>query len=306
MVLSLATYRGLGRRAWAIRPGLTLWCSIYAAGRKPHWWVSIEEAPTDRKDDATGFGCTPELDSVEVPEILKAINTLRTMNAENRRSLPEDAPTEFIPQKLQRFVQDNGTINRQAWECALLLSVRDELKSGNLAVAESKRFGQFHQFFIADSQWAGKREKFFERAGLPSSPANVPTYLTARLNRAYDAFLQSQSDNSYATVDENGWHLSADPAEKLGEGDEQKLQLLRNWLAGRVRTIRLPQLLIEVDNELNFTRHFVNPARRELRRTDDVCSVLVTILALGCNIGPSTMARLTDDVSYDQIKRIVD
>ncbi len=240
------------------------------------------------------------------PGILEAIDTLRTMNAENRRSLPEDAPTEFIPQKLQRFVQDNGTINRQAWECALLLSVRDELKSGNLAVAESKRFGQFHQFFIADSQWAGKRDKFFERAGLPSSPADVPTYLTARLNRAYDAFLQSQSDNSYATVDENGWHLSADPAEKLCEGDEQKLQLLRNWLAGRVRNIRLPQLLIEVDNELNFTRHFVNPARRELRRTDDVCSVLVTILALGCNIGPSTMARLTDDVSYDQLRRIVD
>ncbi len=240
------------------------------------------------------------------PSVLTAIETLRTMNTHNKRTLSHDAPTEFIPQRLRPFVSDNGTTNRQAWECALLMNVRDELKSGNLAVAGSKRFGQFDQFFISDGEWARRRDGFYEKSGLPISSAEVPSYLTGRLNTAYDAFLQSQTDNTFATVDERGWQLSTDPAEKLQESDEQKLIGLKNLLADQMRPIQLPQLLIEVDNALTFTRHFINPARREQRRTDDICSVLATVLALGCNIGPKTMARLTDEVSYEQIKRIMD
>ena len=240
------------------------------------------------------------------PPVLEAIDTLRAMYAKNKRVLPDDAPTEFIPQRLRQFVSDNGTTSRQAWECALLFTIRDELKSGNLAVAESKRFGQFAQFFIPDEQWATRRDGFFKRSGLPNSAADVPSFLTARLSAAYDAFLKSQTENSYATIGDDGWRLSTDPAEKSKDGDELKLQVLKKFLAERMRAIRLPQLLIEVDNEVKYTRHFINPTRRERRKTDDVCSVLATILALGCNIGPKTMAHLTDEVSYEQIKRIID
>ena len=240
------------------------------------------------------------------PAILPAIEALRIVNVQKKRNLHEDVPIDFIPKRLHPFVSENGIMNRQAWECALLLSVRDELKSGNLAVAASKRFGQFDQFFIPAGEWANRREGFFDRAGLPISSTEVPAYLTDRLNTAYEAFLQSETRNTFATVSENGWQLSTDPAEQLKEHEERQLQRLRNILTESMRTIRLPQLLIEVDNELTFTRHFVNPARREQRRTDDVCSVLATILALGCNIGPQTMARLTDEASYEQIKRIVD
>ena len=60
------------------------------------------------------------------------------------------------------------------------------------------------------------RAGFFERAGLPEKATDVPTYLTERLNLAYDNFLESLPQNTYAQVDEDGWHLSTDPGEKLG------------------------------------------------------------------------------------------
>ncbi len=72
-----------------------------------------------------------------------------------------------------------------------------------------------------------------------------------------------------------------------------------------MRRTHLPQLLIEVDNDLGFTRHFM-PAAQSDRVPEDVCLVLAAVLALGCNIGAYTMTQLTPGVSYKQLKRVSD
>lgn len=90
----------------------------------------------------------------------------------------------------------------------------DVLKHGQTkCIQDSKRFGRFDDFFIADTKWHNQRDTFFNRAGLPVNSEAVPEYLTERLNRAYDQFLKHLPDNTYAQVDEEGWHLSVDPAE---------------------------------------------------------------------------------------------
>jgi hypothetical protein len=85
-------------------------------------------------------------------------------------------------------------------------------------------------------------------------------------------------------VDEQGWRLSADATEKLDQEAQEKLDRLKNWLDRNMRRIHLPQLLIQVDNDLGFTRHFM-PAAQSNRMPEDVCLVLAAVLALGCNIG---------------------
>ena len=65
-------------------------------------------------------------------------------------------------------------------------------------------------------------------------------------------------------------------------------------------------MLIEVDNELHFTHHFVPPAQQTEREADQICTVVATIMAYGCNIGPYTMSHLAGDITYRQIKRVAD
>jgi hypothetical protein len=52
-----------------------------------------------------------------------------------------------------------------------------------------------------------------------------------------------------------------------------------------MRTIRLPDLLIEVDNDLCFTDHFLPPAQRGGRDAEEVCSLLAVIRPSG-NLSP--------------------
>ena len=186
------------------------------------------------------------------------------------------------------------------------MKLRDEIKSGNLSVRYSKRFGRLDDFFIDDGHWQSVRADFFQHAGLPADPSKVPAYLEHRLGDTYDRFLQTAPINSYAVADEKGWHLSADATEKLDPAATARLTTLEDWLSKNMRRIRLPELLIEVDNDLGFTHHFLTPAQRQEHAPEDVCAVLAAVMAHGCNIGPYTMAQLIPDVTYEQLKRIGD
>ena len=238
---------------------------------------------------------------------LRALQTLKDLNAKGRRKLPEGVQTSFVPRRLRPFVEVNGEIDRRAWECALLLRLRDEIRSGNVSVNHSKRFGRLDDFFIGTDQWAASRADFFRRASLPATAGDVPEYLSRRLGKAYGRFLESAPDNSYATVDDDGWRLSADPAaDRLDDTGRERLQQLKAWLGRNMRRINLADLLIEVDNELGFTRHLMAPSQRQDPSPDDGCVTLAAVMAHGCNIGPNTMSQLTRDVSYKQLKPVSD
>jgi TnpA family transposase/predicted transcriptional regulator len=247
----------------------------------------------------------PDSGDGDVPS-LEALRVLKAMNDDARRKLPEDAPTDFLPKRLLPLVMTDGEPDRKAWECALLLKLQDDLRAGNLSVRHGKRYGRFEDYFLPEGQWQPLRESFFRRSGLPAEAEDVPGYLTRRLDTAYDLFLKTAPENSYATADEDGWHLSSDAAEPLDAEAQTRLGELRRWLARHMRTIRLPDLLIEVDNDLHVTDHFLPPAQRGGRNAEDVCRILAAVLAHGCNIGLHTMAQITPGVTYKQLKRVSD
>jgi hypothetical protein len=247
----------------------------------------------------------PDAGSDDVP-CLEALRVLKEMNTDSKRKLPEDAPTDFIPKRLLPLVVNDGKPDRKAWECALLLKLQEDLRSGNLSIRHSKRFGRFEDYCLPKERWEPLRKSFFPRSGLPADPKDVPDHLTKRLNTAYDLFLKTAPDNSSATVDEHGWHLSTDAAETLDAAAQTRLGDLRRWLTKQMRTTRLPDLLIEVDNDLRFTDHFVPPAQRGGRDAEDVGTLLAVVLAHGCNIGLHTMAQITQGVTSKQLKRVSD
>src|SRR5262249_15464056 len=130
--------------------------------------------------------------------------------------------------------------------------------------------------------------------------------LKVRLDRAYDLFLATAPGNSFATIDEEGWHLATDASEKLDAEAQMRLAELKAWLGGRMRTMRPPGLLIEVGNDPHFADDFLPPTQRGKRNAEDVCQLLAVVLAHGCNIGLQTMAQITQGVTYKQLKRVSD
>jgi len=238
--------------------------------------------------------------------LLEAVELLRDLNTPGHRILPEDLPRGCVPKRLRPFVGSKDTRNRRAYECAVLTALRDEIKRGNVWIPGSKRFGKLDDFFLPEAAWATTRQEFFRKAGLPAEATTATASLTTRLNTAYDRFLAALPANAYVTVEADGWHLSTDPAEALRPDEEAGVTGLRAWLRDKVPVIRLPDLLLTVDHDLAWTRHFLPLGQRAARTADDVCQVVATIMAYGCNLGPETMARLTTDVTYADLQQIAD
>jgi len=238
--------------------------------------------------------------------LVKGIATIKGLGNDREKKLPENTSIDFVPSRFHQWLYDAGLVSRRTFECVLLLVIRDEIKAGNLCITHSKRFGRFDNFFIPATKWESVRESFFRETELPSNPKEAIAYLKSRLARSYDRFLETLPGNVYAKIEGDTWKLSVDPGEDLVEKDAFNLTILKQWLGKNMRSIRLPELLIEVDNKLHFTKSFLSPTLRESRSPEEICNLIVAIMAYGCNIGPSTMARLTRGTSYEQIRRITD
>jgi hypothetical protein len=88
---------------------------------------------------------------------LDAVARLRDLNTTGRRTLPEQLPDTCLPKRLRAFVDTNGTTNRRAYECAVLTTLRDEIKRGNVWIRGSTRLGKLDDFFLPDAAWATRR-----------------------------------------------------------------------------------------------------------------------------------------------------
>lgn len=72
--------------------------------------------------------------------LMEAIELIRKLDNGSIKSLPKDAPIQFIAHELQLALKGkNGSINRNAWEMGLALAMRDKLRSGDLWVKLQKR-----------------------------------------------------------------------------------------------------------------------------------------------------------------------
>ena len=138
-----------------------------------------------------------------------------------------------------------------------------------------------------------------------SNPAAAVEQLKARLSDAFDRFLEGVADNRQVAFDDDGWRLKTDAAEQPDPAQSDSLAELHRWLDARSRSIRLADLLIEVENDLGFSVHFQQPGEKRVD-PGEVCALLAAILAHGCNLGLYTMEKVAPDIAYRRLKYVSD
>ena len=240
-----------------------------------------------------------------VSPTLSAGRLSRAHRAAGRRGVPPDAPLDFAPTALQPLIHHNGETDRRRWESALFLTVHDEIQTGTLAIDGAKHVGRFEAFFLPSAQWEPVRNAFWARTGFPGDPAPAVEHLNTCLSDAFDRFLQGVPDTRQVVFDDDGWQLKTDPAEHPAPAHADSLVDLHRWLDTRSRSIRLADLLIEVENDLGCSVHFQRPGETRVD-PGDMCALLAAILAHGCNLGLYTMEQVAPAIAYRRLKYVSD
>jgi len=81
--------------------------------------------------------------------LLGAIEALRTMHRDGRSVLPKRVPTSFIRPRWRKVVQPvEGTIDRRAYEIAVIVHLRERLASGSIWVDGSRAYRTLDDYLL--------------------------------------------------------------------------------------------------------------------------------------------------------------
>ena len=184
--------------------------------------------------------------------LTQAIDLVRKLDAGNLTRLPLTAPTNFVPKELRRALKDqDGKVNRNAWEMGLALAMKDALRSGDLYLPQSKQHVSFWDLTLDETRWQKVKTSAFDDLQQPRKH-EVKAVLTQQFHEASDLAKKRFEFDDFAAI--------VDGKLKLKRYDKIALPpaviTLQKVINSRLPLIRIEQLLMEVDQLTGFSRHF--------------------------------------------------
>ncbi len=223
--------------------------------------------------------------------LLAAVETLRAMNRAGRTARFADLPLAFArPKWRERLVVDRTPVDPRAWETAVLFSLRDALRSGDVWLAYSRRHREPERELVSA---AAVRD-----APRLAVSLNAAEWLADR-RLALGQALEAVGHGPLGGGTIEGGRLRADRLEAHAPAgaDELILDLHR-----RMPVVRITDLLLDVDDVTGFTDAFTD------LRTGSVCrdriGVLSVVLADGLNLGLKKMAASITTHTHWQLLRV--
>jgi TnpA family transposase len=229
-------------------------------------------------------------------EILDAVNVLKSLNADNTRKIPDDAPKEFIRKRWEGLVFKEGNIDRRFYELCTLSELKNALRSGDIWVRGSRQFKDFNDYLLSNERFTSLRDN--KRLGLLVS-TDGEAYLQARLE-GLKARLKTVNELALndnlpdAKINETGLKITPLVNTVPVEADSlmQKVYAL-------LPHVKITELLAEVDGWTNFSRHFTH--LKNNKNAEDTRLLLTVILADGINLGLSKMAESCPGSTYSKL-----
>jgi TnpA family transposase len=233
--------------------------------------------------------------------LLKAIELLREMNESGKRKVPGTAPRGFVRQRWAPHVFSGDEIDRCYYELCVLSELRNGLRSGDVSVAGSRRYGDFESYLIAKDSWSGVRAR--GAAGVAVNTDCV-TYLNDRREFLHEQLLRVDSLAEKGTLPEarlenDRLHFTA-LARSVPESAEEWTERAYDLLP----RIKLTDLLTEVDGWTRFTGCFTHLHNSE--KAKDKSVLLSAVLADATNQGLTKMADACPGLTFDRLSWTAD
>lgn len=224
--------------------------------------------------------------------VLEGIKTLSQLNEQKKKTVPEEAPTDFVPKKWEQAVKSEEEIDKHAWEFALLHEARTALRSGDLTVDGSQRYAAWDSDLYQSETWAARRDAWYKEQ---EHSEDGETFVSAMIDQLHSQTQRvskriANGKNQDARIENDKLVLT--PLEKIDL--PQEAVAARTDLVSLFPSTGLPELLMEVNHWTNFTQHLTHLTGRRQPSAESDAAILPTLLAVlvaeATNLGLETMA----------------
>ena len=223
--------------------------------------------------------------------VLNALRLLQEMNRSGTRDVPTDAPMPFR-KEWRRLVLEPGRPNRRLYEVAVLATLRDKLRSGDVWVEHSASYRRFDSYLLPQAAVPAAA------AGL-KLPATADEWLATRgadLDRRLKGFARQLRRGELDGVELRDGRLHVAPVKASAPPEARAFA---NAIETMMPRARITELLHEVNRATGFACAFTNLRTGE--RCDDENALLAAILADATNLGLGRMAAASHGITRDKL-----
>lgn len=229
-------------------------------------------------------------------EILEAVEIIKTMNTNQLRNVPKEAPTGFVRKRWEKFVFSDDGIDRCFYELCVLSELKNALRSGDIWVQGSRQFKDFEEYLLPTEKFALLKE-----AGeYPIAVTNdCSQYLQDRLLLLEE---QLETVNRLAKTNELPdaiFTASGLKITPLTNSVPIEAEALTQQVYSLMPHVKITELLIEVDGWTGFTKHFRHIKNNEM--ANDKFLLLTAILADAINLGLRKMTDSCPGITYAKL-----
>ena len=91
--------------------------------------------------------------------LLAALDVVRELHASGAKKLPPRSPMSFLRPIWRKVVKTDVGIDRRAYEVAVMMALRERLRSGDVWVEGSRAFRAFDDFLLPRDAFENRRER---------------------------------------------------------------------------------------------------------------------------------------------------
>ncbi|GGJ47559.1 hypothetical protein GCM10008938_36950 [Deinococcus roseus] len=237
------------------------------------------------------FGAT----AADTP-FLDAIEVVKELSKDPDMQVRETAPLDFVAGRWSKFVVQDGKVNPAYYELCLLDTLTRKLHAGDIHLERSRKYRHFEDYLLPIETW---------RAHLKQHPLMVAG--------DFSAYWEDQMKRLSTQLSEVDLKLGQDELQdvRMEAGKvvvsrnrrditvSGKAKRLGKRLYGMIPTIKITDIMLEVDTWTLYQKHFKHFA---LSKTiEDVQELYSVILAEGTNLSLRKMAHATNPVNFKRL-----
>ena len=232
-------------------------------------------------------------------KVLDGLDTIKTLNETHARSVPIDAPVDFIKPRWKPYVLKSAGIDRRFYELCALSELKNTLRSGDMWVPGSRQFKDFEDYLLPQTRFTALFEAGDLSLGIETDGQQ---YLQGRLTLLKQKLHEverraAMGELPDAQIVNELWKIK--PHTKSVPEDAERLE---DILFRVIPRTKITELLLEVDQWTDFTRHFTH-LRTEVP-AHDRSALLTIILSDAINLGLVKMAEACPGSTFNTLDTV--
>ena len=225
--------------------------------------------------------------------LVQALELIQDSENLHREWIDEHVDLSFASERWVKVVRrpssEGPPTNRRYLEVCVFSYLASELRSGDMCVQGSESFADYRKQLLPWEECLQRLPVYCEKVGLPANATEFVASLKSQLEETAqqldDKFPSCRGDVS---INEAG-----EPVLRRVTARDIPLSAisLQTALMQRMPARHVLDIMANIEHWIQFTRHFGPMSGNEPKLKEPAERYLMTIFAMGCNLGPNQAAR---------------